>query len=285
MIEAFAQRLRRATPDRRRAARRTIPRPRLPRPRVLLALAAVMALLGLGWLWVRDSSLVAVNRVSVSGTSGPDAGAIRAALAVAARNMTTLDVQMNQLRTAIAPFPVVKDLRVSVQFPHGMRIQVVEQIPVGVVVVAGRRIAVAGDGTLLHDLPAPRNLATIPLHVPPGGSRLTDRNALDAVELLAAAPDQLLRRVTQVASVAPHGSVAQLRNGPDLYFGDATRSAAKWAAVATVLTDPGAAGAVYVDVTDPSRPAVGGASSSGGASPTASATGSSTGSQTTPTGG
>jgi cell division septal protein FtsQ len=181
---------------------------------------------------------------------------------------------------------VVKDLRVSVQFPHAMRIQVIEQIPVGVVVVAGRRIAVAGDGTLLHDVPAPRNLAAIPVHVPPGGSRLTDRDALDAVELLAAAPDQLLRRVTQVATVAPHGPVAQLRNGPDIYFGDATRSAAKWAAAATVLADPGAAGSVYVDVTDPNRPAVGGASSSAGASPaTSAAAGSSAGSQTTPTGG
>lgn len=271
MIDVFAGRLRRAAPDAGRAARRTFPRPRLPRLRALLALTVVAALLGLGWLWARDSSLVAIKRVSVSGATGPDAGAVRAALVLAARDMTTLDVRMDQLRTAVAPFPAVKDLRVSVQFPHGMRIHVVEQMPVGVVLVAGRRIAVAGDGTLLHDISVPQSLAVIPLHVPPGGSRLTDREALDAVQLLAAAPYQLLRRVSRLARVAAHGSVAQLRNGPALYFGDATRPAAKWAAAAAVLADPGAAGAVYVDVTDPNRPALGGVGSAAGAGPSASA--------------
>ena len=47
---------------------------------------------------------------------------------------------------------VVKDLEVSTQFPHGMRIRVIERPPVATVSVAGRTIAVASDGTLLHDL-------------------------------------------------------------------------------------------------------------------------------------
>ena len=44
----------------------------------LVALAlATLALLGGGWLWVRDSSLVAVRQVQITGVSGPDAGRIR----------------------------------------------------------------------------------------------------------------------------------------------------------------------------------------------------------------
>ena len=128
MIDALAQRLRRAAPERHHLARRVALRLTVPRLRVVLVVAAIAALLALSWLWLRDSSLVAVKRVTVSGASGPDAGAVRAALVSAARNMTTLDVRMEQLRSAVAPYPVVKDLRVSVKFPHGIAIHVVEPV-------------------------------------------------------------------------------------------------------------------------------------------------------------
>ncbi len=66
--------------------------------------------------------------------------------------MTTLDVQVSHLRTAVSPYPVVKGLQVSTQFPHGMRIEVIEQVPVAMVDVGGRSTPVAGDGTLLTDV-------------------------------------------------------------------------------------------------------------------------------------
>jgi cell division protein FtsQ len=228
-----------------------------PRPRLLLALAAVLLVLACGWLWLRDSPLVAVQRVQITGVSGQDAPLIRQALLAAARNMTTLDIHMDQLRSAVAPYPVVKDLRVTTTFPHGMRIRVIEEIPVGVVSVGGRTIAVAADGTLLHDVQAPGSLPTIPLKVPPGGTRLGGDSA-GAVAVLAAAPWQFLARVSQVTTISGRGLAAQLRNGPSVYFGDRSRLAAKWSAAAAVLADSGSAGATYIDVTDPDRPAAGG---------------------------
>jgi len=234
-------------------------RPALSQARLRVVVCLVLAplLLGGAWLWLRDSSLVAVTRVSVTGATGPDAGQIRAALSSAARSMTTLDVHIDQLRNAVAPFPVVKDVRVTTHFPHGMRIHLIEQQPVASVVVDGRQIAVASDGTLLHDVPVSASLPQIPLRVPPGGRRLTDHDALAAVAVLSAAPSQWLGRVSQVITVAPHGLVAQIRGGPSIYFGDRTRLAAKWAAATAVLADPGSAGALYIDVTDPRRPAAG----------------------------
>jgi cell division protein FtsQ len=239
---------------------------------VLATLLGVGVLLAGGWFWLRDSSLVAVERVSVSGQSGADAGAIRSALISAARGMTTLDVRIDQLRAAVYPFPEVKDVQVSTQFPHGMRIRVIEQLPVAAITVAGRRIAVGADGTLLHDVAATSSLPLIPLGVPPGGIRLTEPSAVGAVALLRAAPYQLLSRISQVTTVSGHGLVAQIRGGPSVYFGDASQLRPKWISAAAVLADPGAAGAVYIDVTDPVRPAAG----SGGAAGTGSSTGTST---------
>lgn len=230
------------------------------RGRRMLAIAIGVGVLLLGaWLWLRDSALVAVNTVTVTGESGPDAGAIRSALLTAARGMTTLDVQMGQLRTAVSPYPVVKGLHVSTEFPHGIHIQVVEQLPVAVVIEGGRRIAVAQDGTLMHDVAATGSLPLLPLPVPPVGPRLTQRDSLNALALLAAAPYRLLGKISQVTTVAVHGLVAQLRSGPSIYFGDASALAAKWSAAAAVLANQGSVGASYVDVTDPARPAAGAA--------------------------
>lgn len=231
-------------------------------PRRLVACVLLTGLLIGGWFWLRDSSLVAVKRVSVIGVSGPDAARVRSALIAAARNMTTLDVNADQLNTAVAPYPVVKSLQVDTQFPHGLRIRVIEEIPIGTVQVAGRSVAVAGDGTLLHDASPGGQLPVIPLRVTPGGPRIRNGADLQLVDLLAAAPYQLLTHVSGVATIAPHGLVAQLRSGPAIYFGDATQLRAKWLAASAVLADNGSVGALYIDVTDPQRPAAGGGSGS-----------------------
>jgi cell division protein FtsQ len=252
---------------------------------VLVALVVLACLLGGGWLWFRDSSLVAVKRVTVTGASGPDAGQIRRALVAAAQGMTTLDVSLGQLRTAVAPYPVVKNLQVTTQFPHGIRIQVVEQIPVGVVSVAGTTIAVASDGTLLHGLSGASALPRIPLAVAPGGTRLTGA-ARNAVSLLAVAPYRLLPHLAQVTTTAEHGLTVEVRNGPALYFGKATDLAAKWAAAVAVLADPHSAGATYIDVSDPTRPAAGAPTLAvaGGQTPATSST-AATGTNTSTSGG
>ncbi len=260
-----------ATRTHRRAAHKRR-RLRRPSPRLVIAVALIVAALAGAWLWLRDSSLVAVQRVTVTGESGPDAGRIRAALTLAARNMTTLDVQLGALNTAVAPYPVVKSLRVSTQFPHGMRIRVIEENPVGEIVIGGHTIAVAGDGTLLHDAGRVPPLPTIELGSPPGGTRITDRHALDVVALLAAAPYQLLPHLSQARSTAAHGLVAQLRSGPSIYFGAAGRLEAKWTAAAAVLADSGSTGAQYIDVTDPGRPVAGARAGSEAASGSAGST-------------
>ncbi len=67
-----------------------------------------LALLGGGWLWLRNSPLVAVERVQIAGVQGVDAGPIDAALRGAARRESTLNVNVGALRAAVAPFRVVR---------------------------------------------------------------------------------------------------------------------------------------------------------------------------------
>jgi cell division protein FtsQ len=217
---------------------------------------ALLALAAGGWVWLRTSSLVAVKRVTIVGVSGRDARRIRAALTAAAHNMTTLDIKMSALRTAIAPYPVVKHLHVSTAFPHQMRIDVSEQVPVAMISAPGVQVAVASDGTLLRGASVPGSLPTIALPVSPGGTHVSGAT-LQVTRLLAAAPYQLLPKVSQASDGGAHGLEAQLRNGPKLYFGSEDDLGAKWAAAAAVLDDSGSAGADYIDVTVASRPVAG----------------------------
>jgi cell division protein FtsQ len=237
-----------------------LPRPSLPRRppsiRAVAGCAAVLVLLGGGWLWLRDSSLVAVRQVSVSGLTGPDAPRVRAALQDAARDMTTLHVRSSQLTTAVEPFPGVQRVEAHADFPHRLRIVVHEHAPVGAIAAGTQRLAVAADGTLLRGTPT-RGLPTIAMRVSPGGDKLTDRAALRAAALLAAAPGPLRAKIRRVY-MGPRGLTVPLQSGPVLYFGGADRLRAKWTAATVVLADRSSTGATYVDVRLPERPAAGG---------------------------
>lgn len=248
----FARALRRAGSSAARV------RPGRPRLRTVVLAAILAALLTAGWFWLRDSSLVAVRDVHVTGLTGGQSAEIERALTEAGRSMTTLHVRRQTLDTAVENFSIVKQIEVSTDFPHALRIHVVSNVAVGAVELDGRRTPVTADGTLLRDVAATDRLPVVPLHGTPAGSRLTEGEALAAFSALGAAPLALRDRIAGVATTRAHGLELTLHDGPALWFGDDVRMAAKWAAAAAVLADPQTAGATYVDVAAPERPAVGG---------------------------
>ncbi len=228
---------------------------------LLLALVAVPALTA-GWLWLRNSPLVAVERVQVVGVHGPEAQSIEAALVGAARHMSTLDVHSRALLAAVAPYRVVRELEATASFPHGLRIRVVEQLPVAALAAASGRTAVAADGVVL----GPALLSgSLPLlaggsgHTaigPSPGQRVREASSLACLAVLGAAPAPLAKAAVRVFT-GPKGVTVVMRDGLRVYFGDASRPQAKWLSLERVLADPSSAGATYVDVRVPERPAAG----------------------------
>ena len=94
----------------------------------LLTLLVAIPLLGGAYVLLRHSSFVRVEHVRVIGVHGPEAAAIESALSAAARHMSTLDAQTGPLRAAVAPFRVVREVSVHPHFPHGLSVDVVEQL-------------------------------------------------------------------------------------------------------------------------------------------------------------
>jgi cell division septal protein FtsQ len=238
-----------------RLTRRMVRRTRLRRW-LAVAIGGLALLVG-AWLAVRDSPLVSVDKVQIRGVHGIEAANVEAALIDAAQRETTLHVQMGPLLAAVAPFHVVRELRVSTSFPHGMRITVIERLPVATLVAAGGlRTAVAADGTLLGSQLAGAPTPQLAVPALPTG-RVADPQTLDQLSVLGAAPAPLARRAARV-SIGAAGITVAMRNGPTILFGDATRPHAKWASATRVLADPTSSGASYIDVRIPDRPAAGG---------------------------
>ena len=250
----------------RQAAATLNPSPRLRR-RLAAALAVAVVLSALYMLWFRDSSFVSVQRVTVSGVRGEDATRVRTALAGVARDMTTLHVDRDRLQHAVAGFSSVRTLAVSADFPHTLRIRVIERRPVAILVGDSGRLPVAGDGTVVRGIPLGGALPSVRLSGPVHSDRLDEKAALRLVRVAGGAPVALVHRLTDVTVNRDKGIVAHVRHGPDLIFGDPTQVAAKWLAIARVLADPSARGATYIDVRLPDRPAAGGLGSGAAAEP------------------
>jgi len=226
----------------------------------LLKLGGVLALVGAlygGWLMLRDAPLFRVEKVQVTGLAGPVVPGVRARLEEAGRGMTTTHVDMAALDQAVAPYTVIKRLLVRTEFPHGLRIRVVERLPVATLVVGSVRLGIAADGAIVHGLDSTaQSLPSFTAAEVPSTKSVRDPASLDALEVLDIAPAALRKTIARVGP-GPGGLTVYLRNGPSLYFGDTTRLHAKWAAAARVLEDPQSLGAAYLDVRLPDRPAAG----------------------------
>lgn len=227
------------------------------RMRVVLGITVMVVVLAPLALWLRNSSLVAVQSVRVTGIEGPQAKEVRRALTAEGRDMTTLNVRRNALLSAVSQYPVVRSLRTETDFPHGLRIVVNAYEPVAALRSSGGGLtAVAADGTLLRGS-STSGLPLVGVRSTPGGNRLGRGDTRAAVRLLAAAPRALRARVVRVYR-GPRGLTAAMADGPKLYFGATTRPAAKWGAAAQVIAHETSRGASYVDLRIPERPVAGG---------------------------
>jgi hypothetical protein len=216
--------------------------------------ALVLAALGwLGWSWLRDSTLVKVEEVRVTGLTTRDAPAIRRTLRQAALRMTTLNYSEEELRRAVEPFPAVESVSADADLPHKLVIRVREHRPVAALVSGDdRRVAVASDGTLL---PQERDsgLPAVKVDALPDDGRLGKGPQALLVSVVARAPEEL-RPLLDRAYRAADGVRVAIEGGPTLRFGAPIRVRAKWIAAARVLADTPAAAAESLDLRIPERP-------------------------------
>ncbi len=226
--------------------------------RRLIGAAIVLVALYAGYmLWFRDLSWFAIDDVTIKGatTNGRE---IKSAVDGVAGDMTTLHIKDDELRDAVARFPTVASVKATTSFPHGLEVTITERLPVAFAQIGGRPIAVSADGYLLagasfdqKQLPRIEGAAA-------RGARL-DEDAAAQAAILGATPEPLRNRVTVTNWDDERGGVVlDLRNGPEVRFGDGSRARDKWTAAVAVLSGDERGSPSYLDVSVPDRPVSGG---------------------------
>ncbi len=213
--------------------------------------AVVLALLLVAvYVVLRMTSLSAVENVTVVGVEGPNAREARHALEQASLGQSTLGFDTAAVRDSVAGITSITGVDVHTRFPHGVQIEVHQRTAVGALSVSGRRIAVAGDGTLLPEWDA----GDLPIV---NGGRATSGRLVPehraAARILAAAPEALRAKTARIDKA----TIVRLADGPALLFHDTSRVAAKWLAATAVLADSSSVGATWIDLRVPERPVAG----------------------------
>ncbi len=226
--------------------------------RRLIAAAIVVVVLYAGYmLWFRNMSWFAIHDVTIKGATTNER-AIRSAVDGVAGDMTTLHIKDGELRDAVAHFPTVASVKATTSFPHGLEVTITERLPVAYVRAGGHSTAVSADGYLLTGASFDEKQLPRIEGAAPQGVRL-DEDAAAQAAILGATPEPLRNRVTASSWDDSRGGVVlDLRNGPEVRFGDGSRAQDKWKAAVAVLSSGERGSPSYLDVSVPDRPVSGG---------------------------
>lgn len=218
------------------------------RLRPLAVLLAVLALAA-GATWVLlGSSLVAVDRVQVTGATTVSGDRVRAAADVTT-GTPVARVDLAAAARRVEGIPEVAAAVVTRSWPHAVRVEVTERTALAAVEAGGSLRALDREGVLFRDLPT--KPARIPLvRALPRGTSPDPEALVEVGRVVDALPPALARRVGFLEVASVDRIRLRLRNGLVVRWGSADSSAAKARVVGVLLhTKP-----AEIDVSVPSRP-------------------------------
>jgi cell division protein FtsQ len=190
--------------------------------RYVVVLVLLLALVGTGGYAVWFSSWLAVEKVDVSGAQTIAVDEVRArALIEDGTPLARVDVPRVEAR--VRSLAIVKEVRVSRQWPDTMLIEIVERVAIAVVEIGGRLRGMDADGVVFRDY----NRA------PPGLPRVqtdigTSAEALgEAAQVISALPDSLTLVVAYVQVATVDEISLFLKDGRQVVWGSAADSETK----------------------------------------------------------
>jgi len=214
---------------------------------ITLVLAACTALY--------NSSLFAIRTVEVVGATHVSADAVRALARVPAA-ATLIRFPADDVATRVAADPWIASVSVSRIFPSGMRIRVVERVPVAIVDAGARMWLIDGTGTAIAT-PTVDASGTVPIIADvPGldlkaGRRTTSEPLLNAIAVLTGISRTLAATVVSVSAPTIDGTALTTTDHVEIVFGEAVDLATKDALARRILGEQkGKVVSIDVRITD-----------------------------------
>lgn len=191
----------------------------------------LLLLLAVGGVWlVYFSSVLAVTGVDVRGASLLTPAEVRSAAAVP-HGEALARVDLDRVRARVQALAPVRSADVSREWPHRVRIDVTERVPVAVVSIAGKLEGMDEDGVVFRDYASP----------PPALPRVqtgisTTSDALrEAARVIGALPNDLATRVDNIEVETVDRITLALRDGRTIRWGSSTDSDLKGEVLAKLL--------------------------------------------------
>lgn len=232
---------------RRRFARRQWSR-RWLSLRLVLAVVAVVALVGTSIWLVFFSATLQVKKVEVVGNQLLSDARIREIADVPLGDQLAL-VDLGRADARVGSLAEVRSVDVTRTWPDGVRIAVVERTAVAVVELAGRIRGLDADGVVFRDYrTAPQGMPRIR----PGGAAGTDA-LKEAATVVSALPPDLAARVDHVEVETVDQITLVMRDQRQVLWGSAEESALKAEVIDRLLA---AQEATVYDVSVPGNPTV-----------------------------
>lgn len=206
-------------------------------------LAVVLLIFGIYALYF--SSWLRAEKVEVSGNSLVTADEILAAAEVPIGD-ALVRVDLDAVAARVRSLAAIKDVDVSRKWPHGVRIDVTERVPIAVLERGAGRVALAADGTSFPAPPSARK--GLPLVRIGVGA---DKDALSEGAAVVDALDPAVSELVEYLEVRTVDNILlHLRDGRLVRWGSAESSTDK----AAVLLDLLNRKARVYNVTVPSQP-------------------------------
>lgn len=224
------------------------------RLRVVLCVAAVLAIVAGGWAFLH-SRVLSARVVKVAGAVHTPASEI-VSVAGLADHPPLIDVT-GAAAVRLERLPWVAHATVTREWPDGVRIRVVERTPVAAVADGSGWVVVARSGKVLARATAPpATLVRISTLAAPGRPGTTLRTARPALTVAATLPNAFKRQVASVQT-SPRGTVTlHLTSGLTVDLGSTVALKQKYEDVAAILSGARLASGQVIDVSAPAAPVV-----------------------------
>ncbi len=227
---------------------------RARRLRVAGITAVVVAVL-VACVALYNSPLFSISTVEVVGATHVSADAIRV-LARVPKDATLIRFPADAVAERVATNPWVASVSVSRVFPSGMRIRIVERIPVAIVDAGSKMWLMEGTGTTIAPSSSETS-GTLPLvsDVPgldlKAGRRTTSEPLLNAMRVLTGISPALRAMVRGVAAPTIDGTALTTADHVEIVIGEAVDLLTKDALARRILTEQqGKVVSIDVRITD-----------------------------------
>lgn len=214
---------------------------------ILIVVALVAVVLGVGGAVLANSSILSVEEVTVSGVEHLTAEELTE-LAAVPEGSTLINIDANGIASRLTSNPWVESVTVDRVFPHGINLNITERSISAVVEVTvdesknTERWVLSADGMWLMEIPdkdsdegkalaeqiyedadAALEITDIPYgSTPEAGSFCSNANIENALAIIDGMTTELADQVKSVSAASSDSTTLTLENGVEIAFGDAS---------------------------------------------------------------